>query len=285
APEAGAVPRQLPAEVAGFTGRDAPLAALDGLLAEPGPTVPIAVVSGAAGVGKTALALRWAHRVAGRFPDGQLFLDLHGYDPRQPVEAEEALAVLLRGLGVAGSALPRGLDERAAAFRSRLAGRRVLVVLDNAHAARQVRPLLPGSPTCAAVVTSRDDLAGLVARDGARRLALDVLDDTQAVTLLRTLIGDRVAAHPAAALALARRPPRARGARGRRARRGAPGPDHRRPGGRPEPGAAAVGPARRRRCPGYRGAGGVLVVPPAPARRHRRHVRDARPAPRAGIRR
>src|SRR5690606_22860222 len=205
APEAGAVPRQLPAEVAGFTGRDAPLAALDGLLAEPGPTVPIAVVSGAAGVGKTALALRWAHRVAGRFPDGQLFLDLHGYDPRQPVEAEEALAVLLRGLGVAGSALPRGLDERAAAFRSRLAGRRVLVVLDNAHAAGQVRPLLPGSPTCAAVVTSRDDLAGLVARGGARRIALDVLDDTEAVTLLRALIGDRVAADPAAALALARR--------------------------------------------------------------------------------
>lgn len=112
--------------------------------------------------------------------------------------------MLLRGLGVTGPALPGGVAERAASYRSQLAGRRVLVVLDNAHAAEQVRPLLPGSRTCAVVVTSRDDLAGLVVRDGARRVALDVLGDAEAVMLLRTLIGDRVATDPAAALALAR---------------------------------------------------------------------------------
>jgi DNA-binding SARP family transcriptional activator len=210
-PAAGAGPtvvaQQLPAVVGCFTGREAELAALTGLLdTEPGaaaPAVVISAIGGAAGVGKTALAVQWAHRVAGRFPDGQLYVNLRGYDPEQPVAATDALAGFLRSLGVPGQEIPDDIGERARLYRSRLAGRRVLVLLDNARDGEQVRPLLPGDPGCVVVVTSRDALAGLVAADGARRLDLDVLPLADAVDLLRSLIGPRADQEREALVALA----------------------------------------------------------------------------------
>jgi tetratricopeptide (TPR) repeat protein len=202
-------PRQLPSAVSHFTGRAAELAALTGLLDQadrqaPG-TVAICAIGGTAGVGKTALAVHWAHQVADKFPDGQLYVNLRGYDTAQPVMPADALAGFLRSLGVAGQDIPVEEAERAAQYRSLLAGRRMLVVLDNARSAEQVRPLLPGNSACAAVVTSRDALTGLVARDGARRLNLDLLPPEDAVSLLRALIGARVDADPAAAAMLASR--------------------------------------------------------------------------------
>jgi DNA-binding SARP family transcriptional activator len=205
--EAGALPRQLPAAVGGFTGRGTELAALTGLLdAQPGdrpPAMVISAIGGTAGVGKTALAVHWAHRVAQRFPDGQLYVNLRGYDPGPPVPAADALAAFLRSLGVPGQDIPPEEGERAARYRSLLAGKQVLIVLDNAGSADQVRPLLPGTPACTVVVTSRDALAGLVAMDGAARLDLDLLPPEDAVALLRTLIGERADAEPSAAAELA----------------------------------------------------------------------------------
>jgi DNA-binding SARP family transcriptional activator/tetratricopeptide (TPR) repeat protein len=234
---AAPVPRELPADVPAFTGRAAELTELDRLLlagraidasraAVPGgpagcpaqtgngtgrsatvsrePTAVISAVSGTAGVGKTALAIHWAHQAAGRFPDGQLHVNLRGYDPASPVTAAGALAGFLRTLGVPGSDIPPGQDERAARYRSLLAGKRMLVVLDNASTAEQVRPLLPGTGGCAVVVTSRDALAGLVARDGAARLDLDLLPPAEAAALLTQLIGEPARADPHAAAALAR---------------------------------------------------------------------------------
>lgn len=203
------VPAQLPADVAGFTGRDALLARLDAMLSTgESPTataVVIAAVTGAAGVGKTALAVHWAHRVRDRFGDGQLYADLRGYAERPPVRPAAALARFLRALGVSHSEIPSDVDEAGALYRSRLAGRRFLVLLDNAHTHEQVRPLLPGSPGCLAIVTSRDQLAGLVARDGATVLRLDPLSGEEAGALLPHLLGpDRIAAEPAAAVELAR---------------------------------------------------------------------------------
>jgi tetratricopeptide (TPR) repeat protein/transcriptional regulator with XRE-family HTH domain len=203
------VPRQLPGPARLFVGRDAELAALTGLLDEAAAGTPsavvIAAIGGMAGVGKTALAVRWAHQVADRFPDGQLYVNLRGYDPGHPLPAADALAGFLRDLGVPGQDVPAEAGERAARYRSLLAGRRVLIVLDNAAETEQVRPLLPGSPGCVTVATSRDALAGLVARDGAVRLDLDVLPLEQAVGLLWALIGARVDADPDAAAALAAR--------------------------------------------------------------------------------
>jgi tetratricopeptide (TPR) repeat protein len=205
-------PRQLPPVAAGFVGRAAELAALSelaGLSERAGSagdrrgTVVISAIGGTAGVGKTALAVRWAHQAAERFPDGQLYVNLRGYDPEQPLTASDALARFLRALGVVGPDIPAQESERAARYRSMLAGRRVLVVLDNASRAEQVRPLLPGSEGCAVVVTSRDTLTGLLAREGARRLDLDLLPPAEAAGLLRELIGDRAAAAPEATVALA----------------------------------------------------------------------------------
>ena len=195
-------PAQLPGDVAAFTGRADELAALD-LIAAESSAMTIAVVSGTAGVGKTALAVRWARGAASAFPDGQLYVNLRGYDPGQPMLPGDALAGFLRALGMAGQDVPPGDDERAAAYRSLLDGRRVLVVLDNAASVEQVRPLLPGGPSCLVVVTSRDSLAGLVARHGAKRLDLDILPLADAMELLRTLIGGRVDAEPRAARVLA----------------------------------------------------------------------------------
>ena len=210
------VPAQLPADVDVFTGRADALAELDRLLiATPAQSdatdaasgrstaVVISAVSGTAGVGKTALALRWAHRVRAGFPDGQLYVNLRGYDPDQPLSASDALAGFLRALGVAGAEIPLEVDERAALYRSLLDGRRILVVLDNAASAEQVRPLLPGTPSALVVVTSRDSLVGLVARHGARRLNLDLLPLADAVALLGALIGGRMATEPDVAAILA----------------------------------------------------------------------------------
>jgi DNA-binding SARP family transcriptional activator/tetratricopeptide (TPR) repeat protein len=198
------VPRQLPAATAQFTGRAGEAAALAGMLGHAtGETMTISVIAGTAGVGKTALAVRCAHQAAGRFPDGQLHVNLRGYDPDQPVPAADALAGFLRALGVPGQDIPAELDERAARYRSLLAGRRVLVLLDNAGSVQQVRPLLPGTADCAVLVTSRDALAGLVALDGAQRLDLDLLPLAEAADLLRALIGKRAVADAAATEKLA----------------------------------------------------------------------------------
>jgi DNA-binding SARP family transcriptional activator len=203
-------PRELPADVSAFTGRVAELRRLDRLMtgcdarAGRAPAAVIFAVSGTAGVGKTALAIHWAHQVADRFPDGQLHVNLRGYDPARPMTAADALAVFLHALGVPDEEIPAGEDRRAARYRSLLAGKRMLVVVDNARTAEQVRPLLPGAATCAMVVTSRDSLAGLVARDGAARLDLDLLPLDDAVSLLRELIGARADADPPAAAELAR---------------------------------------------------------------------------------
>jgi DNA-binding SARP family transcriptional activator len=208
------VPRELPADVPAFTGRVAELRELDRLLtgAAAAPTeapgrasaAVISTVSGTAGVGKTALAVHWAHRAAERFPDGQLYVNLRGYDRDRPVTAAEALADFLRALGVPGEDIPPGQDQSAARYRSLLAGQRMLVVLDNAREAEQVRPLLPGTPGCAVLVTSRDALAGLVARDGATRVDLDLLPLDEAVTLLSELIGGPARDDADATAALAR---------------------------------------------------------------------------------
>jgi DNA-binding SARP family transcriptional activator/tetratricopeptide (TPR) repeat protein len=192
-------PAQLPADVPGFTGRATELAWLDGLSAgtEAPTAVPVTVVSGTAGVGKTALAVHWAHRVADRFPDGQLYVNLRGFDPGgQLVEPARALRGFLGALGVPAQRIPADLDAATALYRSLLAGKRVLVVLDNARDAEQVRPLLPGAPPAVVAVTSRDQLAGLVA-DGAHPLALDLLSRAEARELLEHRLDPlRVAADP-----------------------------------------------------------------------------------------
>jgi DNA-binding SARP family transcriptional activator/tetratricopeptide (TPR) repeat protein len=201
-------PRQLPALGAHFAGRAAELAVLDGLLdrtaGAPGAVV-ISAIGGTAGVGKTALAVHWAHTVAGRFPDGQLYVDLRGFGPAgAPVAPAEAIRCFLEGLGVAAERIPADPDARAGLYRSLLAGRRMLIVVDNARDAAQVRPLLPASPGCLALVTSRSQLAGLAAADGAYLLTLDVLTGPEAGQLLERRLGPgRVAAEPAAVTELA----------------------------------------------------------------------------------
>src|SRR5215467_8197609 len=200
------VPAQLPPDVRGFTGRHDELGELDRLFIEAGDqstAVVISAVAGTAGVGKTALAVRWAHRVRDRFPDGQLYVDLRGYGPDRPIPADKALARFLTDLGVAGRDIPLDIDDRAARYRTEINGRRMLVVLDNAASVEQIRPLLPGTRSCSVVVTSRDSLPGLVALHGGRRLELGLLPHPDAVTLLHKLIGERVEAEPEAAATLA----------------------------------------------------------------------------------
>ncbi|MFC9620735.1 BTAD domain-containing putative transcriptional regulator [Streptomyces sp. NPDC056930] len=195
-----AAPRQLPAAVGGFAGRRAELRLLDGLpddaAAGPGPAV--CVIAGTAGAGKTTLALHWAHRAAPHFPDGQLYVNLHGFAPATgPMPPGEAIRGFLEALSVAPERIPDALEARAALLRTKTAGRRLLFVLDNAGDAAQVRPLLPGSAGCAVVVTSRSQLAGLAVTDGALLLSLDVLPREEARELLAARLGaDRVAAEP-----------------------------------------------------------------------------------------
>jgi DNA-binding SARP family transcriptional activator/Tfp pilus assembly protein PilF len=200
-------PAQLPATIASFTGRDEQLAELAALLDAGDGTAAVStiVIAGTAGVGKTALALRFAHRLRHRYPDGQLFVDLRGYAPTPPLRPVQAMAHLLAALGVEPDAIPVDQDDAAGLYRSQLAGRRLLILLDNAHQPDQIRPLLPGTAGCLVLVTSRDRLGGLVARDDARRLLLDVLTPREAVDLLARILGrDRVAAQPDAAAELAR---------------------------------------------------------------------------------
>jgi transcriptional regulator with XRE-family HTH domain len=200
APLRPAVPQQLPLAIDAFTGRDAALRQLD-RLAPSGCTV----ICGTAGVGKSALAVHWAQHRRDRFPDGQLYLDLHGFDLAPALPTGQALGRLLRVVGPVGAQFARESEERAAQYRSVLAGRRMLIVLDNARDTEQVSVLLPGSGSCAVLVTSRDSMAGLVARHGARRIELDVLPPEDAADLLRTLMGpvplSRVAGRGFAALA------------------------------------------------------------------------------------
>jgi tetratricopeptide (TPR) repeat protein/transcriptional regulator with XRE-family HTH domain len=194
-----AVPRQLPAAVAGFTGRASQLKELTGLLDRNGAVV-ISTISGTAGVGKTALAVHWSHEVADRFPDGQLYVNLRGFDPSgQPVQPAEAIRGFLDALGVPAQQIPAGLPEQAALYRSQLADRRILVVLDNARDAGQVRPLLPGSARCMTVVTSRDHLGGLIVSEGAQAIPLDLMTAAEAYDLLASRLGpERLAAEPQA---------------------------------------------------------------------------------------
>ncbi|WP_169789935.1 AfsR/SARP family transcriptional regulator [Actinoplanes subtropicus] len=177
------MPRQLPAPMPGFVGRRAELAVLDEL------TSGVAVVCGPPGAGKTSLVVRWAHAVRERFPDGQLFVDMLGFHPgpRRPVA--EALALALVAFGVPAERVPVAVDAQVALYRSVLAGRRVLLILDNVADPDQVRQLVPGDPGCLVVATSRDRLSGLVARDGARRLTVDVLPPGDAVEVLAGAAG------------------------------------------------------------------------------------------------
>ena len=194
-------PRQLPAAVADFTGRAVELQRLTQVLeaakaSRPG-TVLISVIGGMAGVGKTALALHWAHRVAGRFPDGQLYVNLRGFDPSgTSVTAPEAIRGFLNALEVAPERVPASPEAQAGLYRSLLADRRMLIVLDNARDTEQLRLLLPGSSSSYVLVTSRDNLSGLVARHGARRLELDLLPMPEAALLLRALLDPRLAVDP-----------------------------------------------------------------------------------------
>ncbi|MDX3732434.1 AfsR/SARP family transcriptional regulator [Streptomyces caniscabiei] len=187
-------PAQLPHDLPTFTGRRAELDQVLALLpghGDSGPgTVVISAIGGMAGIGKTTLAVHWAHRVADRFPDGQLYVNLRGFAPSGRVmEAGEALRVFLDALGVPPERVPHGVDAQAALYRSLLAGRRFLVLLDNARDTEQVRPLLPGTPGCLTIVTSRDQLSGLVAADGAHTLALRPLDAAQARSFLARRLG------------------------------------------------------------------------------------------------
>lgn len=188
-----AVPRQLPGDVRGFVNRLDELAALNRLLADDGRDgshVTLSIITGTAGVGKTSLALRWSHRIRHRFPDGQLHVNLRGYDPGVPAAPEQVLDRFLRALGVPPTAIPTDAEDRAALYRSRLADRRILVVLDNAATVGQVRPLLPGTDSCLVIVTSRSRLSGLVSRDGGRRLTLGMLTEGDSVALLHDICVD-----------------------------------------------------------------------------------------------
>ena len=200
------VPRQLPAGIATFVGRTGDLAELDRLATPDSvhPAVVVVAVSGAAGIGKSALAVHWAHRVADRFPDGQLFVNLRGFDPvGSPTTTDEVIRRFLDSLEVPAERIPTDLDARIGLYRSLVADRRMLIVLDNAVDSTQVHPLLPGAPGCVVVVTSRDQLTGLIAIGGARPLALDLLTRAEAHDLLTGRIGrHRVAAEPGAAAVL-----------------------------------------------------------------------------------
>ncbi|WP_412543121.1 tetratricopeptide repeat protein [Longispora sp. K20-0274] len=190
-PRAERAPRLLPYDVRDFTGRAAEVAYLKTLAEDTTRAVVISAIDGMPGVGKTTVAVHVAHALSDRFPDGQLFLDLHGYTPgRTPVDPGAALTTLLRGLGIPEKAIPADPDDRAALWRDELAGRRVLVLLDNAAHAGQIRPLLPGTPGCLVLVTSRRRLTTL---DGAEFLLLDVLPPDDALALFLSVAGEQPA--------------------------------------------------------------------------------------------
>jgi len=191
-------PAQLPPDLTGFAGRRDELDRLTALLGDTS-TVVISAIAGTAGVGKTALAVHWSYQVMDRFPDGQLYLNLRGYEPAAVLRPAEAVRGFLDAFGVRPERVPADPAAQIGLYRSLLAGRRMLVVLDNARDAEQVRPLLPGAPGCLVLVTSRNDMSGLVAFDGARALTLDLLAIDEAHELLRRRLGgDRLTAEPQA---------------------------------------------------------------------------------------
>ncbi|MEU7719187.1 AfsR/SARP family transcriptional regulator [Streptomyces tibetensis] len=197
-------PAQLPADLPTFAGRDPELDLIGNLLphdGSPPSTVVISAIGGMGGIGKSTLAVHWAHRVADRFPGGQLYVNLRGFDPTgSALTPDEAVRGFLDALGVPPMRIPAGLDAQVALYRSLLARRRVLILLDNARDTEQVRPLLPGSPGCLVIVTSRNRLTGLVAGEGAHPLTLDQLSPAEAHDLLARRLGaDRLAAEPRAA--------------------------------------------------------------------------------------
>jgi DNA-binding SARP family transcriptional activator/tetratricopeptide (TPR) repeat protein len=203
------VPRQLPAGAGHFAGRDAELKALDQLLDSPGQrgeAVVVTAVRGMAGVGKTALAVHWARTVIDRFPDGQLYANLRGFDPDgAPVTPDEVTCWFLGALGVPGPAIPAQPEARSGLYRSMLADRRVLLVLDNAKDAAQVRPLLAGGPGCLALVTSRSSMGGLATSNGARIVCLDQLAPDDATRMLAARLGtERTGSEPDAVAELIR---------------------------------------------------------------------------------
>jgi tetratricopeptide (TPR) repeat protein len=190
-------------ECAGFTGRVDELGALDHILGAEGAkkTAPVAVVTGMGGVGKTALAVRWAWRERGRYPDGQLYADLRGHAITGPAQPLEVLTGFLAALGEPAERIPDDEGQAAALLRTRLEGRRILLLLDNALDAQQVRPLLPAAPGSAAIVTTRDRMTGLIARDGARAVVVRPLPEAEAATLLVTAMGERGDGEPPAVVA------------------------------------------------------------------------------------
>jgi transcriptional regulator with XRE-family HTH domain len=197
-------PRQLPGLMGGFVGRSAELKTLSRWLDNAvyaDRTVTVLMIAGATGVGKTTLATQWGHEIAERFPDGQLWLDLRGFDPAAtPLSPAEAIRALLDAFNIPPGQIPLTLDARADLYRRLMADRRILVVLDNARDASQVRPLIPGSPGCLLIVTSRRSLFGLASTEGARLLNLDVLTAGEARQLLARRLGqERLAAEPEAA--------------------------------------------------------------------------------------
>ncbi|MGW7482782.1 AfsR/SARP family transcriptional regulator [Nonomuraea muscovyensis] len=198
-PGPGPRPRQLPAGIAPFTGRLAQLAALDELLSEAGGGAPRPVViDGTGGVGKTALAVHWSRLVQNRFPDGQLYLDLRGFGPGAPLDPAAALETLLRALDVPAERIPAEPDARSALWRSELAGRRLLILLDNARDEASVRPLLPGGRSLV-LITSRNQLRGLAAREGAHRVTVGVFSPEETHALLSSVLdADRLRADPRA---------------------------------------------------------------------------------------
>jgi tetratricopeptide (TPR) repeat protein len=200
------VPRQLPASPTHFIGRAPELAVLNKLLNQVAgsKTVVISAIAGTAGVGKTALAVRFARQVAAEFPDGQLYVNLRGFGPAgAPMMPEEVIRGFLDALGVPAERVPAGLDAQAALYRSLLADRRIIVLLDNARDEPHVRQLLPGSPSCLVVITSRRQLTGLAATEGAGLLNLDLLSDAESLQLMAARLGpDRVSTEPDAAAQL-----------------------------------------------------------------------------------
>ncbi|MBE1876862.1 AfsR/SARP family transcriptional regulator [Myceligenerans pegani] len=201
------IPRQLPLGTMAFSGREEALATLDAMLGGRGPAPRVAVLDGPGGVGKTTTALHWAHRVAGQFPDGQLYANLRGFDAASaPVPAGTVARVFLEALGVAKGRIPASEDAQLARYRGIVAGRRMLVVLDNARDANQVRPLLPGSGSTVCVVTSRTSLTGLADAEGTRRISLGALTASEGLDLLAARVGgERSAAERDAALRIVER--------------------------------------------------------------------------------
>ncbi|MFD7864517.1 BTAD domain-containing putative transcriptional regulator [Streptomyces sp. NPDC057682] len=186
------IPSELPPDVPGFAGREDELAALDSLMDGTGEenVTPVGLITGVAGVGKTGLAMRWAHRVAERFPDGRLFADLRAYDEdHEATSSTEVLGRLLRSLGVPSQQVPAALEERVSLYRSVLASRSVLIVLDNVRTLAQIRPLLPGSGKCCVLVTSREQLEGLVTSPQRARVHLGALSEPEALRLLGHVVG------------------------------------------------------------------------------------------------